>query len=136
MQIFKTCLAVIVMAASILAFQAPQDARAAGETVNGAGEIEGPRERIHKIEVSIAEDRDKIITQTKAIKEDRWKIKDAGKLSDKAEAARIKEEAAQDIAKREAAIKELKRSISVKKEERGNLLYGGGQKIERRTEGR
>ncbi len=113
-------------------FPAPQEANAAGEENGGPVEMEGTREKIHNIEAGISEDRDKIIAQMRAIKDDRRKIKDAGRLSDKTKAAQIKEEAGRDIQKREAAIKELKRSISMKKDERGGLMYGKGQKIEKR----
>lgn len=120
----------------MLAFPAAQEARAADEEKPGPAETEGARAEIHNLEAGIAADRDKIIAEGRAIKEDRRKIKDAERLSDKTKAAQIKEEAGADIKKRETAIKELKTSISVKKDQRGGLLYGKGQKIETRTEGR
>ena len=135
MKIFKVYLAVTLLAVLGLAFSAPQEARADREAANSPGEIEGLRDKVHKIEVSIGEDRDKIIAETKAIREDRRRIKDAGRLSDKTKAVQIKEDAGQDIKKREALIKDLKSSIRVKKEERSEFMYGKGQKIARRRVG-
>lgn len=133
MRIFKAYLAVTFLAGLMLALPAPQEARAAGETRLVPAKMEGARERIHDLEASIAEDRDNIIAQGRAIKDDRRRIKDAERLSDKTEALRKIDEAGQDIKKREAAIKDLKKSISMKKDERGILMYGKEQIIQRRT---
>lgn len=135
MKNFNTYLVLTVLTILMAVSPALKEACSA-EAMFGADEAEGPRVQIHNIEASIARDRDKIIAETKAIGDDRRKIKDAGRLADKTKAAQIKEEAEQDIKNRQAVIKTIKASISTKKDQRGDLLYGAPQKIEQREAGR
>ena len=84
---------------------------------------------VRKVEFQIDADRDKIIEESNVIKSDRRKLKDADKISDKANAEGI----GKDIETREAKIKDLKKEIAAKKEQR-YLLMNGKQKDEpRRT---
>jgi len=88
---------------------------------------------VRKIEIGIDTDRDKIIEESKAIKADRRKLKEAEKIADKAKVEQIKQEINQDIEKRKAAIKDLKTDISNKKDQKNDLVYGKGQKIPKRS---
>ena len=83
-------------------------------------EADGTREQIRNIELSIAGDREKIIQETRAINEDKRKLKAAQKSGDKA----IADEMAKDIKTREAAIKAIKGGIVSKKDEKNNIVYG------------
>lgn len=126
-------LAVILIAGTILAAVLSQQASAFDINKSISSNTERERNGVCKLEADIAADRDRIIEENKAIKADRQKLKEAGKIADKAKAEQVRQELNQDIERRNAAIKDLKRGISVKRLHQHDLIYGKEQPMENRT---
>ena len=122
----KIGLTVTLMTGVILAFGLPQKAYAVEKLVMRDGE--GSR----KLERAIDADRDKIISESKAISEDRRKMRQALKAAGKEKAGQAKQEIEQDIKSREARIKEIKKEISGLKDQRNDILYGKERGIPKR----
>ena len=91
-----------------------QKVYAANITVKKDGAGQGQENgAVRKLEIAIAADRDKIIQENAAIKENMRKIKESEKIADAAKAAEMKEELERDIEKRKNAIKELKKDQNI-----------------------
>ena len=89
--------------------------------------------KVRVVELEIDADRDKIIEETSAIRDDRRRLKGADKMSDKTGAAHIAEEISKDIVARDARIGYLKKEIKDKKAERYILMNGKHKDEPRRT---
>ena len=116
MKALKLSLAIILLAIAAVSQKAYADIIKTGGTGSGYD-----TSAVRKLELAIAEDRDKIIQENAAIKEDEWKLKEAEKIADRTKAQAIKEELGRDIARRKNTIKSLKKDISDMKDKRNDL---------------
>ena len=130
MKALKLSLAIILLAIAAVSQKAYADIIKTGGTGSGYD-----TSAVRKLELAIAEDRDKIIQENAAIKEDEWKLKEAEKIADRTKAQAIKEELGRDIARRKNTIKSLKKDISDMKDKRNDLVYGEGLIIPKRRSG-
>ena len=108
------CSVMTLTAAAILTVNLPQSVYAV-DAVKANLAVAKPAAQhenaeVRKVELQIDADRDKIIEESNVIKLDRRKLKDADKISDKANAEGIRK----DIETREAKIKDLKKEIAAK----------------------
>ncbi len=133
MKVLKVSLAITLIAGAISAASFSQEAYSADLNKSNAAGIKHDSGGVRKVEAEIDADRDKIIEEGKAMKADRLKLKEAGKMPDKLKVEEIKKEINQGIEKREAAIRDLKKEIRNKKEERYYLINGKQKDEPRRT---
>jgi len=88
---------------------------------------------LRNLEKEIIAQRDQIIQESRAIDSDRRKLKEAGRISDKTESERVKQEINQDIEKRKAAIADLKKDINKKRDRQHDIKYGSEPHTPRRV---
>ena len=88
---------------------------------------------MRNLEKEIIAQRDQIIQESRAIDSDRRKLKEAGRISDKTESERVKQEINQDIEKRKAAIADLKKDINKKRDRQHDIKYGSEPHTPRRV---
>jgi len=97
-----------------------RDACAVDLNTSKKSAVENSEGGVRQLELAIADNRGKIIDESKIIAADRRKLKEAEKLGDKINSDILR----QGIAAREAAIKKLKSDISNMKDRKNELVYG------------
>ena len=133
MKIPKRSFVVILMMWAALIVALPQMVCAVEQDKPKPAEKKYTNEEVHRIETEIAEYRDRIIEEGKAIAADRKRSREASRLADKTKAEQMKQEMQQDIKNREAAINGLKREINDRKDRKNEILYGKTQGAPKRV---
>jgi hypothetical protein len=119
----KICVEVILVVAVVLTGFAARDALCA-DINNDNTIVELENDAVREIELSIDADRENIILENKAIGKNRQRLREAGRIIDKAKAGQLIAEIKEDISRRKSVIKDLKKAISDKKDRKNGLVYG------------